>query len=63
MNEQSCGTCNYFTPDHANTDAGTCWWATKNRVPDINPRLMPTYRTWGEDCPCWEADDPVENVS
>lgn len=53
MNEQSCGTCDYFT-QKLNDESGTCWWATKNMVPVALSQLTYfTYRTWGEDCPCW----------
>lgn len=53
MTEKSCGTCEYFTEDYKNTTCGACWWASKNPVPIVNPRIISTYRTWGEDCPCW----------
>lgn len=54
MTDKSCGTCKYFTEDHSNTTCGTCWYATENPVTIAQPvEILTTYRTWGEDCPCW----------
>ena len=54
INEQSCGTCEYFSQDHSNTTCGTCWWATKNPVPIAYvENISVTYAAWGKDCPCW----------
>lgn len=54
MNEQSCGTCEYFTKDYQNTTIGTCWWVTGNIVPTAYAdKIITTYSTWGKDCPCW----------
>lgn len=64
MKEKSCGTCTYYSIDDSAYTGGWCQWASFNSVPVAFPESeSSTYRTWGEDCPCWEADDPVENVS
>lgn len=62
MNKKSCGTCSYFEFVDPYTNYGTCsWWVTENpnqQIPTplahiITPKLIPTYSTWGEICPCW----------
>ena len=56
INEQSCGTCIYFSQNNPEIDSGDCWWILRNPVPiAYSDNVNSTYRTWGEDCPCWSG--------
>lgn len=62
MTEKSCGTCDYFSETNSDIYSGDCLWILRNPVPiAYSDNVSSTYRTWGEECACWEADNSPEN--
>lgn len=63
MPEQSCRTCDYYSPEYDPVRIGTGWcrWASRNPVPSCFSQCE--CETWDGDgaiCPCWRVKGYIE---